>query len=73
MRRLPKDLLRRITAALRALAEDPRPLHCLKLTGHDKLWRIRVEGWRVTYAIEDDELIILVVEVSPRVGAYRNL
>jgi mRNA interferase RelE/StbE len=72
LRRLSKDLLQRIRAAIRALADDPRPRGCIKLTGHD-LWRIRVGDWRITYAIKDDQLIILVVEISPRGGAYRHL
>jgi mRNA interferase RelE/StbE len=41
LRRLPKDLATRITAAIDALAIDPRPPGCLKLTGHQNLWRIR--------------------------------
>ena len=72
LRRLPRDVLEHIRAAVRALANDPRPHGCVKLTGHS-LWRIRVGGWRITYAIKDDQLIILVVEISPRGGAYRNL
>ena len=73
MRRLPKPVLERIRTAIRSLAEDPRPNGCIKLTGHDKLWRIRVGDWRITYAIQDEELVVLIVEVSPRGGAYRNL
>jgi mRNA interferase RelE/StbE len=71
-RRLPKDLIARLDRAILALANDPRPAGCKKLTGFD-LYRIRVGDWRVTYAIEDDKLIVLVVEVAPRGGAYRNL
>ena len=72
LRRLPKDVLERIRVAVRALADDPRPRGCVKLTGYD-LWRIRVGDWRITYAIKADQLIILVVEISPRGGAYRDL
>lgn len=35
--------------------------------------RIPVGDWRMSYAIYDDRLLILVVEVSPRGDAYRNL
>jgi len=72
LRRLPKDTLERIRAAFLVLADDPRPKGCVKLKGYD-LWRIRIGDWRVTYAIEDDEMIVLIVEVSPRGGAYHNL
>ncbi|TXH47636.1 MAG: type II toxin-antitoxin system RelE/ParE family toxin [Desulfurellales bacterium] len=71
MRRLPKPLLTRIQAAIDRLALDPRPPGCLKLTGSDNLWRIRVGDWRILYAIEDDQLIIVVVEIGPRGDVYR--
>ena len=54
LRRLPKDLLQRIRVAIRALAEDPSPPGCVRLSGHEGLWRIRVGDWRITYAIDDD-------------------
>lgn len=73
LRRLPKPLTARIRAAIHGLALDPRPPGCLKLTGYDNLWRIRIGDWRIIYAIHDDQLIVVVVEVEPRGGAYRNL
>ena len=73
LRKLPKDLLRRIDRALQNLAADPRPVGCKKLVGYDNLYRIREGDWRISYAVEDDRLIVLVLEISPRSGAYRNL
>ena len=73
MARLPADVNERIDWAIRALAGNPRPAGCVKLKGHDILWRIRVGDWRVTYAIKQEQLAILIIEVSPRGGAYRNL
>jgi mRNA interferase RelE/StbE len=73
LRKLPKDLLRRIDRALQNLAADPRPVGCKKLIGYDNLYRIREGDWRISYAVEDDRLIVLVLEISPRSGAYRNL
>ena len=72
LRKLPAPLVRRLLAALHVLETDPRPHGCVKLTGHG-LWRIRVGEWRVIYAVEDDALVVLVVELAPRSGAYRNL
>jgi mRNA interferase RelE/StbE len=71
MRRLPRNLLQRINQAIQDLAEDPRPSGCVKLVGHDNLYRVRVGDWRISYAVEDDQLIVLVIEVAPRGGAYR--
>ena len=73
LRRLPRDVRQRLRAAIDSLAVDPRPLGCLKLVSSETLYRIRVGDWRIIYAIEDDRLAILIVNVTPRGGAYRNL
>ena len=70
---LDGDLLERIRQAIRGLASEPQPLGYKKLTGYENLYRIRVGDWRIIYVIEDDQLIVLVLEISPRAGAYRNL
>lgn len=73
LRRLDGDTLERIRQAIQKLAFDPRPSGVKKLTGFENLFRIRVGDWRIIYAIEDDQLIVLVLEISPRGGAYRDL
>jgi len=70
---LDGDTLKRIRQAIRSLANDPRPSGVKKLAGYEALYRIRVGDWRVIYSIEEDRLIILVLEISPRGGAYREL
>ncbi len=71
--RLPKDLLRRIAAAIDGLTADPMPSGCKKLVGKYNHYRVRVGDWRITYTIEDDVLVVTVIEIRPRGGAYRNL
>jgi len=73
LKRLDGDMLERIRQAIRGLASEPRPIGYKKLTGHENLYRIRVGDWRIIYAIEDKQLIVLVLEIAPRGGAYRNL
>ena len=73
LKRLDGEMLERIRQAIRGLAGDPRPLGYKKLTGYENLYRIRVGEWQIIYAIEDKQLIVLVLEISPRGGAYRNL
>ena len=68
--RLPQDLFRRITAAISALAFDPRPTGCKKLAGAHNSYRVRVGGWCIIYTIEDDILLVVVIEITPRGGAY---
>lgn len=73
LKRLDGDLLEPIRRAIRGLASEPRPSGNKKLTGYENLYRIRVGDGRIIYAVEDDQLIILVLEISPRGGAYRSL
>lgn len=73
LNRLPKDLVQRILNAIHGLVDNPYPRGVKKLAGYDNLFRIRVGDWRISYAIQNDELLILVLEIAPRGGAYRNL
>ena len=72
LKRLQGEMLECTREAIRSLAEDPRPIGYKKMAGYDNLYRIRVGDWRIIYAIEDDKLIVLVLEVAPRGGIYRN-
>jgi mRNA interferase RelE/StbE len=73
LKRLDGDVLERIRHTIRGLAAEPRPAGVKKLTGYDNLYRVRVGDWRIIYAIENDRLIVLVLEISTRGGAYRDL
>jgi len=73
LKRLDGDLLERIRQAIRGLASEPQPLGYKKLTGYENLFRIRVGDWRIIYAIEEDQLIVLILVVSPRGDAYRKI
>jgi len=72
IKQLRGEMLERIRQAIRSLAENPRPVGYKKMAGYENLYRIRVGDWRIIYAIEDDELIVLVLEIAPRGGIYRN-
>ena len=71
--RKDRQLLVRIDRAIRALTLEPRPSGCKKLVGKqfDNLYRVRVGDWRILYAIEDDRLVVLVLDVVRRDQAYR--
>ena len=58
--------LSNIKEAVSNLANNPRPLNCVKLSGFDKLYRIRVGVYRIIYSIEDDILIVEVIKIDHR-------
>lgn len=73
LERLPRDLFERIDKAICSLADDPRPRGSRRLRGHQNLYRIRVADWRIVYAIEKEELIVLILEVATRGVVYRRM
>lgn len=73
LHKLPRNVVNRLAQAIDTLADNPRPADCKKLVGYDNLYRMRVGDWRISYAIEEDQLIVLVLEVAARGSAYRNL
>ena len=72
LRRLPGDVRERIAEKLTELSHDPRP-HGHKYMRAHGLYRVRVGDWRIIYSIEDDKLVVVVVRIAPRGGAYKNL
>ena len=60
----------RVVARIGALAEDPRPPGCTKLSGKDA-YRVRQGAYRILYTIADDVLIVEVVKVGHRRDVYR--
>jgi mRNA interferase RelE/StbE len=68
--KLPEDMQRRISKALDALGDNPRPPGCKRLTNKSK-WRVRVGDYRIIYEIQDAVLVVLVVEIAHRREVYR--
>jgi mRNA interferase RelE/StbE len=68
---LPKNVLKRVDAAILALADDPHPQGSKKLTGSEDLYRIRVGDYRIIYQVEGGELIVLIIRVRHRREVYR--
>ena len=64
-----KDL-KKVLERIEALAADPRPPGCEKLTGQQR-YRLRQGRYRILYSIQDDELTVWVVKVGHRKDIYR--
>lgn len=68
---IPKKDLQRIVKMIGALADNPRPPGCEKLTGQER-YRVRQGRYRILYSIQDNELTIWVVKVAHRKDVYRK-
>ena len=60
----------RVVARIGALAEDPRPPGCTKLSGLEA-YRVRQGAYRIVYTIADDVLIVEIIKVGNRRDVYR--
>jgi mRNA interferase RelE/StbE len=60
----------RVVERIAALAEDPRPPGCTKLSGREA-YRVRQGEYRIVYTVEDDALVVEVVKVGHRRDVYR--
>lgn len=70
---LPRKKDRQAVAGrILGLAEEPRPPGCVKLSGHEELYRVRQGPYRIVYTIEDDSLVVIVIRVADRKEAYRE-
>ena len=69
-RSIPQEDVRRILARIDALALEPRPKGCQKLTGQER-YRVRVGRYRIVYEIRDEVLLVIAVAVAQWKGVYR--
>ena len=64
-----KDLAK-ILIRIKALANDPRPSGCEKLTGQER-YRVRQGRYRIVYSVQDEALTVWIVKVGHRKDVYR--
>jgi len=60
----------RIIRRMAALAKDPRLPGCEKLSGQEK-YRVRQGDYRILFAVDDEELTVVVVKIGHRRDVYR--
>ena len=73
LRRLPPGIAASLRAPILALALEPRPPSATKLAGSE-LWRLRVGGLRVIYAIDEEQRLVVVLRVARRSeSTYRRV
>jgi len=72
LKAMPRNVAGLIMEKVEALAVDPNALNnnVKKLTNHPG-YRLRVGDWRVVYTVHEQKLLIAVVRIAPRGGAYQ--
>lgn len=65
--------LGRVIECISALAIEPRPMGCEKLSGAENRWRIRQGDYRIVYCVDDAEQVVEVVKVGHRREVYRKV
>jgi mRNA interferase RelE/StbE len=71
LRPIPRQDVTRILKCIEALASEPRPVGCEKLSGLER-YRVRQGVYRILYEINDQELLVTVVKVGHRSRVYRR-
>lgn len=67
--KIPSPHFNRIIKAIHQLANNPRPVGYIKLTGRPG-YRIRIGDYRVIYKIEDKILSIFIIDIGDRKDIY---
>jgi mRNA interferase RelE/StbE len=71
LRQLSVEDFHRVISHIKALADDPRPSGCRKITGSKSDWRIRIGDYRVIYEIDEKAKAVRVMRIRHRREAYR--
>jgi mRNA interferase RelE/StbE len=71
-RYIPKQVVATILRRIEALADDPRPNGCEKLSGLER-YRVRQGNYRIIYEIIDNQLVVTVVKIDHRREVYKQL
>jgi mRNA interferase RelE/StbE len=72
-RRVASVFLPRILQRIEDLQSDPFPRQAIKLSGAERLYRIRVGDYRIVYEVDTGSRQVTVHYVRYRREVYRNL
>ncbi|MFT5394411.1 MAG: mRNA interferase RelE/StbE [Gammaproteobacteria bacterium] len=71
LRRMPRDIAKRIRARINQLATDPyAPDNNLTKLRGSPYFRLRIGDWRIVYELVSDELVISIITIGPRGSVY---
>ena len=68
--KLPRSLRTLMRKKIEGLARDPFGAAKVKMIDGQPGFRLHVGDWRVIYDVEQGRLVVLVLRIAPRGGAY---
>jgi mRNA interferase RelE/StbE len=71
IKKLPRNIQRKLIEIIEFLAEDPRPVGVVKLSTTGNLYRVRTGDYRIIYEIQDQILLIVITKVGHRRDVYK--
>jgi len=72
LRKLPPDINARIVEAATGLISDPFSSGVKKLSGCEHTYRVRIGDYRIIYAVNPSQSLVIVQRVRHRKDVYRN-
>lgn len=70
---LPRAVARRANSRIEELAQNPFPANSVKISGSERLYRVRVGDYRIVYEVNSEARVIIVHYVRHRREVYRGL
>lgn len=71
IKKLSKNVQRKIISTIEKLANEPRPVGVVKLSATENLYRVRTGDYRIIYEIRDKILLIVITKVGHRRDVYK--
>ncbi len=72
LRSLPSKVVSRVMLWIERLKEDPLPRQAIKLTGAEKLYRLRVGDYRIIYEFDIKAEQLIIHYIRHRREVYRK-
>jgi mRNA interferase RelE/StbE len=71
IKKLPKNIQKKLIEIIEFLVEDPRPVGVVKLSTAGNLYRVRTGDYRIIYEIQDRILLIVITKIGHRRDVYK--
>ena len=73
LRHLPRDLISRVMEKIENLKSEPFPAQSIRISGAERLYRLRVGDYRIVYEVDSKRREITIHHVRDRSVVYRSL